>query len=131
MAISMWVVQLVLMSLDLVHDMAPVGRNQPVARVNDAKGRREAANHSARSVWLTGYLVDGLRENVICWSRPLELQDNLVCPLPYVVDEKLVLEGTLPVPPNGDVADEKLPELEANWRDFYISNHVPGDECVV
>ena len=114
--------------LDVV---APVRRNQPLVGVDDAKGRREAANHPARSVRLAGFLVDGLRENIIVWSRLRELQDDLICPLPYVVSENFVSGSTLPVRHNGDVVAEKLPELERNWRDFYISKDVPGDECIV
>ena len=95
-----------------LQDVAPVGRNQPLVGVDDAKGRREATNHSARSIWTTGFLVDTLHEDIIIWGRLHELQDDLVCPLSYVVGENLVSGGTLPVRHNGDVVVEQLPELE-------------------
>jgi len=111
--------------------MAPVGGNQPLVGVDDTEGRREAANHSARSVWTTGFLVDTFHEYIIIWGCLRELKGDLVCPLPYVVRENLVSRGTLPVRHNGDVVVEQLPELERNWRDFDVSNHVPGDKCIV
>ena len=114
------------------HDVvAPVRRNQSLVGIDDAEGRREAANHSARTVWLARFLVDGLHENIIVWSCLCELQDNLVCPLPYVVSENLVSGSTLPVRHNGNGVVEKLPELERNWRDFDIPNYVPGDKRIV
>ena len=111
--------------------VAPIRRNQPLVGVDDAEGRREAANHSARTVWLARFLVDGLHENIIVWSCLCELQDNLVCPLPYVVSENLVSGSTLLVRHNGDVVVKKLPELERNWRDFDIPNYIPGDKRIV
>ncbi len=80
--------------------VAPVGRNQSLAGVDDAERGGEATNHSAGSVWFTGFLVDELHENVIIWGCLRELQDDLVCPLPYVVGENLVSGGTLPVRPD-------------------------------
>ncbi len=111
--------------------VAPVGRNQSLVGVDDAERRGEAANHSAGSVWSTGFLVNALHENIIIWGRLRELQDDLVCPLPYVVCENLVSRGTPPVRHDLDATIELLPELERNWRDFDVSDAVPGDKCIV
>jgi len=56
--------------------------------------------------------VDALHENIIIWGSLQELQNDLVCPFPYVVGEKLVSGGTLLVRLNGDAVIELLPELE-------------------
>src|SRR6266702_1799399 len=84
----------------LLDGVAPVGRNQSLVGVDDAERRCEAANHSAGSIWSTGFLVDELHENVIIWGRLRKLQDDLVCPLPYVAGENLVSGGILPVSHN-------------------------------
>ena len=111
--------------------VAPVGRNQSLVGVDDAERRGEAANHSAGSVWSTSFLVDALHENVIIWGRLRELQDDLVCPLPYVAGENLVSGGTLPVRHDLDATIEQPPELERNWSDFDVPDAVPGDKCIV
>ncbi len=111
--------------------VAPVGRNQSLVGVDDAERRGEAANHSVGSVWSTGFLVNALHKNIIIWGRLRELQDDLVCPLLYVVCENLVSGGTPPVRHDLDATIELLPELERNWRDFDVSDPVPGDKCIV
>ncbi len=75
--------------------VAPVGRNQSLVGIDDAERRGEAANHSTGFVWSTSFLVDALHKNKIIWSRLRELQDDLVCPLPYGVCENLVSEEPL------------------------------------
>jgi hypothetical protein len=117
--------------LRFLDGMAPVGRNQSLVGIYDAERRGKAANHSARSVWPTGFLVDALHENVIIWGRLRELQDDPVCPLPYVVGENLVPGGTLFVRHDLNTAIELLPKLEGNWRDFDVSNPVPGYKCII
>ena len=77
--------------------MAPVWRNQSLVGVDNAERRSKVVSHSARSVWFTGFPFDAHHENVIIRGSLHELQDDPVCPLPYVVCENLVSGGALPV----------------------------------